>query len=474
MKIPAENVIADIGRKSGQEVANEKKARNASTRGSLAHLKSRIRSNTATYFGRASHVPFFVIRLKHGRQRKHFQLKLNLDDSAELAAEIMAHLRLHGWAKTAEVYRPREGRKTSDLTVGEYLELLSQHSELEPLTLENYASCLRRVVSGITNLKHKGSDKFAGGRAHSAWRAAVDKVLLDQITPTAVVRWRSKYVRDRVAAGRKQEYVEHTVNSTIRNARSLFAKRVLHALKLAVPTLSLPSPLPFEGVPLLKEHESDFFYHSTIDVTALIEKAFAELFGEELVIFTLAIGGGLRRKEIDNLEWCHVNLANRTVAIMKPRNGRLKTDSSCGIVVLEKRFADVLEAHARRGNTGYVLFPDRAALHRAKTRRYRCNTELNRVLNWLRQNGVNNSDKPLHTMRKEFGSNIAKHKGIYAASASLRHSTIALTAKYYAQRKAEETSFFNAEQPSTGGLTESDMQKLLTMMKAQGLVVKVS
>lgn len=473
MKIPAENVNADIDRKSGQEVANEKKARNASTRGSLAHLKARIRSNTATYFGRASHVPFFVIRLKHGRQRKHFQLKVGLDESANLAAEIMTHLRLHGWARTVEVYRPRDGRKTSDLTVGEYIELLTQHAELQPLTLADYSRCLRRIVGEIMKFKHAGAQKYSGGRASSSWRAAVDKIPLDQITPTAVVRWRSKYVSERVAAGKKQECVEHTANSAIRNARSLFAKRVLHSLKLAVPTLSLPSPLPFEGVLLLKEHESDFFYHSRIDVSALIHRAFAELRREELVIFSLALGGGLRRKEIDNLEWSHVNFTARTVAVMKPRSGRLKTDSSCGIVVLEKRFMDVLEEHAKRGNVGYVLFPDRLAKPSAKTRCYRCDKELNRVLDWLRKNGVSQSDKPLHTMRKEFGSNIAKHRGIYAASASLRHSTIALTAKYYAQRKAEETNFFNAEQSSTG-MTESDMQKLLTMMKAQGLVVKVS
>lgn len=470
MKNDLGNQISDLGHKSGQDVAKIEKALGATSRGSLARLKEKIRKNTSAYYGRNSHVPCFVIRIKHGRHRKHFQLKAGLEESAVMAKEILDRLRLDGWAKVVELYRPKDGKKVSDLTVGEYLELLGQHCELTPETLEDYSRCLRRIVGEMMNFKHSGAEKYSGGRAISEWRTAVDKVALDQITPSAVVRWRTKYVRDRVDAGKKRECVEHTANSTIRNARSLFSKRLLQHLKLAVPTLSLPTPLPFEGVLLLQEHESDFFYHSTIDTSELIRKALLELRREELVIFVLAIGGGLRRKEIDNLEWSRVNLPYRTVTVLKPRSGRLKSDSSCGSVVLEKRFMDVLEEHAQRGRAGYVLFPDRPATHRSNNRHYRCNAEFERVIAWLRGNGID-TDKPLHTLRKEFGSNISKHKGIYAASASLRHSTIALTAKYYAHRKAEETSFFNAEEPK-GDLSEAQIRRMIEIMKAEGIVMK--
>lgn len=470
MKNDLGNENADLGHKSGQDVAKIERSPGATSRGSLARLKEKIRKNTSTYFGRSSHVPCFVIRIKHGRNRKHFHLKTGLEDSALMAKEILDRLRLDGWAKVVELYRPKDGKKVSDLTVGEYLELLAQHCELTPETLEDYSRCLRRIVGEMMNFKHTGAEKYSGGRAPSEWRTKVDKVALDQITPSAVVRWRTKYVRDRVAAGKKQECVEHTANSAIRNARSLFSKRLLQHLKLAVPTLSLPTPLPFEGVLLLQEHESDFFYHSTIDASDLIRKAYQELKGEELVIFALALGGGLRRKEIDNLEWSHVSIANRTITILKPRIGRLKRDSSCGTVMLEKRFMDVLDDHGRHGRNGYVLFPDRPAKPRSKNRSYRCKAEIFRVLKWLRKHGVE-TDKPLHTLRKEFGSNISKHKGIYAASASLRHSTIALTAKYYAHRKAEETSFFNAEEPK-GDLSEAHIRRMIEIMKAEGLVMK--
>jgi hypothetical protein len=43
--------------------------------------------------------------------------------------------------------------------------------------------------------------------------------------------------------------------------------------------------------------------------------------------------------------------------------------------------------------------------------------------------------KPLHTMRKEFGSIVTEKMGIYAASRALRHSDIQVTALHYVDKK---------------------------------------
>lgn len=471
MKNPLGNEIAHLGHKSGQEVAKMENAPRATSRGSHARLKEKIRSCTRAYFGRSSHVPFFVLRVKHGRHRKHFQLKSGLDESVEMAQQILDRLRLDGWERTVEIYRPRDGKKVTDLTIGEYLALLAEHTELDPFTLRNYARALRTLVGGIKGLTHVGQEKYSGSDAASPWREAVDKVFLDTITASEVVRWRTKYLQKGIEAGRKRTSVEHTANTIVRNARSLFAKRTLHQLKLALPSLVLPSPLPFEGVILLKEHEADFHYVSSIDAGALINKAFAELKGELLVIFCLAIGGGLRRKEIDNVEWSHVNLVEGKVRVANPRHRRLKSDSSAGTVALEQRFIEVLKQHAKNGSTGYVLFPDRLPRPPKGTIYYRCNAEFDQVLSWLRQNGVTNTDKPIHTLRKEFGSNIAAAKGIHAASASLRHSTVALTDKYYAERTAQPTNFFTSATNAIPGVAGTDAIKLLEFLKVHGFTL---
>lgn len=58
---------------------------------------------------------------------------------------------------------------------------------------------------------------------------------------------------------------------------------------------------------------------------------------------------------------------------------------------------------------------------------------------WLRGKGVT-AIKPLHELRKEFGSQLCAKYGIYAASRMLRHSDIAITAQHYLDQKERVTS----------------------------------
>jgi len=53
---------------------------------------------------------------------------------------------------------------------------------------------------------------------------------------------------------------------------------------------------------------------------------------------------------------------------------------------------------------------------------------------WLRSKGVN-SNKPIHELRKEFGSLVNLKHGIYAASRALRHSDITTSARHYIAKK---------------------------------------
>jgi hypothetical protein len=70
---------------------------------------------------------------------------------------------------------------------------------------------------------------------------------------------------------------------------------------------------------------------------------------------------------------------------------------------------------------------------------YRCERNFNRLIEWLRSKGVNGLN-PLHTLRKEFGSQVAAQHGIFQASLSLRHASIQLTRDYYLDKK--KAAFF--------------------------------
>ncbi|MDR2778986.1 MAG: hypothetical protein LBB16_01725, partial [Puniceicoccales bacterium] len=63
------------------------------------------------------------------------------------------------------------------------------------------------------------------------------------------------------------------------------------------------------------------------------------------------------------------------------------------------------------------------------------------LIGWLRSHGVN-SNNPLHTLRKEYGSEICRQFGLYEASRALRHSSYGITESFYVDRKAGITPKF--------------------------------
>ena len=230
-----------------------------------------------------------------------------------------------------------------------------------------------------------------------------------------------------------------------------------------VSDLVLPSPLPFEGVEFISERESDYFYTSEVDVEKLIEEVF-ELSGNQLVIFVLAIGAGLRRNEIYKLPWAHVDLPAGIVTIAPTQFGRLKSDSAVGKIQLEPRFAEVLRTHADENRGEFVLTSHIAPQIGSLQRHYRCRRDFAALCDWLGTKGITRSTSRIHTLRKEFGSHLAQRRGIFAASSGLRHSTIGVTRKYYVSSKIETSSFFSVE-PAAAATKPQDTAQLLGLLK---------
>ena len=469
MKNPLENEIAQQSLKSGQEVGKNPSPA-VSTHGSFAKLKQRIQRNTRKYYG-ANTAPQYLIRVQCRRRREWFELGSDLDVGAKLAREIDQFLRLNGWDATRKKYKPEFASERSELTLGGFIDLVSQHGQLDPCTVYGYASRFRRVVSGIRRIKFGGADKFSGGPIPSKWRLTVDSTLLNSITPEQVSTWRDAYVGRHPSGSEERTHAEHTVNGILRNARALFAKRVLKRVLTKCSNLALPSPLPFEGVEFIPERESDYFYTSEVDAKQLIEDAFKELPGNHLVIFILAIGAGLRRNEIDKLPWAHVDLPTGTVTVAPTKYGRLKSDSSVGKIQLEPRFAEALRKHAAENRGEFVLASHIAPRIGSLQRHYRCKKDFTALCAWLKSKGITRSTSRIHTLRKEFGSHIAQRRGIFAASSGLRHSTIGVTRKFYVSSKIEPTSFFSVETPAAApGQDAAQLVELLKKALEQGAI----
>lgn len=169
----------------------------------------------------------------------------------------------------------------------------------DPKTIEGYCRSLRKIVADIAGLAETREkfDYHSGG--YQRWLERVHGVRLATITPARVQAWKRSFLSKAESDPLSQRQAKVSVNSFLRQARSLFSPKLIRHL-----SVELPSPLPLAGVEF--EPRQSLKYHSGFDVMALIGKARDTLSATEpelFKIFLLAVMVGLRRREIDLLEW---------------------------------------------------------------------------------------------------------------------------------------------------------------------------
>ena len=225
-----------------------------------------------------------------------------------------------------------------------------------------------------------------------------------------------------------------SVNSLLRQARSLFAvKRIRHL------HLSLPKPLPFDGVDF--EPRQSMKYRSEIDILKLIKAAKAELrdsLPEAYKVFLLAVGAGLRKKEIDLLEWSSFRWEENVIRIEATRYFHPKSEDSIADLPVDREVMALFQTYYARAKGPFVIKSRRAPLPSKQRQYYRCEPIFEQVNVWLRKYGIN-GDKPLHTLRKEYGSLLTRSYGIHAASRALRHADLRTTSEHYSDSTARVT-----------------------------------
>ena len=208
-----------------------------------------------------------------------------------------------------------------------------------------------------------------------------------------------------------------------------------------LPELRLPDPIPFTGVDFFPRQSSR--YISKIDPKAILVAAHTELSkseSETYLALLLALGAGLRRGEIDSLQWKQVNTDRGVISVEVTEAASLKTQDSQGEVEIDEDLASILQQHRikTKAKDGDFVIDCTASATQSTRRSYRAGEVFNKLTDWLRTHGVT-ARKPLHEMRKELGALITQEHGIYAASRALRHSNVATTAAFYADRKARTT-----------------------------------
>ena len=134
--------------------------------------------------------------------------------------------------------------------------------------------------------------------------------------------------------------------------------------------------------------------------------------------------------EIDRLLWRSVLVQESKIRIEQHEFFSAKTRYSEADIAVEKELISELLA-LRQLDDEFVIRSSNAPRNKTTYRHYRAAENFSELCDWLRSKGVE-ALSPIHTLRKEFGRLLTEGFGIYAASTALRHSSVQVTAAFYA------------------------------------------
>jgi integrase len=376
----------------------------------------------------------FHVRIRFGGTQYRWPLKTaSRDHAAAKARDIYLSLMTHGYEATAAKFKPWEVEVKNGedcITVGEFITAIRAVAPVRPTTFTTYERKLRFLVSQVKAIEGTKDRHDYVNKGFEKWRKKVDAIPLEELTPERVMKWRVRYIAEAGTDPIKANGARQTAASIIRNAKALFSPRLLRGL-----SLNLPTPLPFEGVDLGKRPRTR--YKSKVDAPKLIQDAHSELKTQKpemFKIFLLSMGAGLRRSEIDKLTWKQFDWKRKTLSIEANEYGDVKTEASAETIDLgEDMVAFFKQQHDK--SKGDFVVSSAVVLDRPKHwNHYRCDSQFRELIDWLREKQVKTRN-PIHTLRKEFGSLVNQKFGLFAASAALRHSSIAVTREHYVDRK---------------------------------------
>ncbi len=356
--------------------------------------------------------PWFI-KLQEGKLRRTFNTrKVDRAQAAIVAKEIYEFLQEHHMAETLKKYgdNPAPG---AVVTIGD---LIAKESKIwlgVPRTFNDYCTSLRRVVSEVKNISR-----------HDA-----DKVRIADVTRDEVELWRVSYIKAAGSSHARKAAAETSSNSILRGCKALFGQKLLEKLGAE----ELPNPFAKIRLPNNRDHR---FQSGGVDAAKLLEQAVAELADTDVEVFkvvTLALTLGLRRNEIDKVEYSMFNLEAGTLSIDYSEHLHVKSERSRGVVELEPALIPLIRGWQARSTGSFVLKSEVAPRPDSKYQHYRCQETFARATAWLRSKGVK-SNEPLHFCRKLYGSLICDKHGIYAASRALRHADIQTTSRHYTSR----------------------------------------
>jgi integrase len=424
--------------------------------------KRRFRSaeNTTTYWrdrlfrnsfkdrqGRTVTIPEWYCRLRHAGVTKRVRLpSADKDQAAEQARALAQLVWEKGWPAVAD----RQARLPSSPTVDDLCAAYSTIvADLErpprPITVQNYLRCLRQfcAVAHVSTLRELTSEAIDSARIE--YRA---KARQQRRPDSAITNSWSKILRNasaiftpsarKLMARRGLEIAENPFAGVEKRQRisryQPLGRRILDRIMEDAPKLLTgdpeaddPAEVPFARR-FKREHGKN---------PQWLGFDFRQPHPDVYRALMLAMGCGLRAREIDAARWDWIKdwegqrvleVPDKAQDGFSPKSGRGR------LVPLQPEVHDAL-IRARDDLSPYLIGGPEPKGKAASGLEYRSPSTFRALSLWLRQRDVEHGKQrghPIHALRKEFGSYLASHFGLFQAQAALGHSDPKITSDYYA------------------------------------------
>ena len=206
---------------------------------------------------------------------------------------------------------------------------------------------------------------------------------------------------------------KRTFASAVSAAAGVFKKSALAYYKAR----NIPIHNPFSGLEVVKPKVSPYVPISAEIREKIWNDCQTELDAPNAMIVLMALGIGMRRSEIEAAipDWFSRQSDKVLVHIREEDHFQTKTGES-GVVPISISLYETLMRLRGESESVYFVASDSDKVGAGRI------WERVRVVNhWLKEKGLNNR-KPLHALRKECGSHVAKSMGILEASKVLRNT----------------------------------------------------
>ncbi|MDQ8201405.1 tyrosine-type recombinase/integrase [Pelagicoccus sp. SDUM812003] len=406
------------------------------SKSTLAYWKSAIRQRTYRHKGELRRCADYSVRIAHDGEQHDIPLKISdREKAAAKAKSIWESVVANGWERTLLGLGVKS--KGDALTFGDYLAEFLKMPGVALMTAEEYRKKVITLVAEVAEIKRSPSVK-APRKELEKWRRKVEKVRICSLSDRQFTKWREScrlaLERGEVCGQIKRRRSASTINGLIRAYKAVFRAEQIE--KFAY--LDLPEKIPGASLRLLRE--PSYRYKGGIDAQALLDKADSELREtnvEAYKVLLLTLVCGLRRTEADLLLWSSFDFSQSCIHVTATEYYQLKSKSSEGVTYFSEEVCRFFQECFAGRSGEFVLESKRPPLRHKVTYQYhRAEKAQEELIAWLRANGVK-SRKPIHSLRKEFGSLINEAYGIHTASSALRHSTVTVTESHYICRKVK-------------------------------------